>query len=822
MTRMPETIGRFALHAPLSRGGAGSLFAATDPAAGSAAVILRVLPAPDPARRNELLEMARRLRRLDHPAFVRVLEAGAHDDVVWWALEPGEASTLTDLIASDRLPPLRARLSLLVEVFRAAAAAFAEGVSGLDIGTDAVWCAADGADWKFTAYPSPPRPPEDAQVPESDEAPRLVLAAAGLLAQTLATGAVEGGDDLASVVRRAAALSPSERFPDLTALADAMAGVVERLDRGEARADRLPVYDEDVQFTVYRPKRLAPGVWDTLLVFAHLESLPADAAPGTPDPLEEVQRQAAALLGDPSGHGQQTVDSSMAVPREGTLTVVPSADGITFNPPSASFQWVEPVHREEFRMRAGAEALGTIVRGRVSVFLGSIILADIPLTVRVDGNASAGDQPRERASARPYRRIFASYSHSDMHVVEEFARYADALGDKYLRDVVDLRSGERWNDALKHLIGEADVFQLFWSWNALHSPYVREEWQYALALGRPSFIRPVYWDDPLPSHGELPPPSLRALHFERIRPLGVTATTAHTGTHAVPAAAAPARPPAGSVSEGLNRPEGEEFRLREERQAEEQSRRQREERRERQELREREKRVPVPVPSATRGPAPVLEHQPRSQAPPPRPARMRVIRSIGSIAALLLLAAMLWPAVRQFSPYAPEVISETPPTGAPKGGEPTGDGGLPTLADPEPTEAPVPAPAPPPPPSPRPPSPPPRPPTPPTVPDSGTTQTGNRVRPVTAVSLLTVSVRDAAGAPVAGAVVVVRGDDAETPEVQVVTDDNGEARVRLSGSRTYAVQISKPGFADLSERVDATSRASRLEARLLRRQPPGR
>ena len=73
-------------------------------------------------------------------------------------------------------------------------------------------------------------------------------------------------------------------------------------------------------------------------------------------------------------------------------------------------------------MRAGADAVGTVVRGRVAVFLGSIILADIPLTVRVDAGAGADDQPRERTCARPYRRIFASYSHSDTHVVEEFAR----------------------------------------------------------------------------------------------------------------------------------------------------------------------------------------------------------------------------------------------------------------------------------------------------------------------------------------------------------------------------------------------------------------
>src|SRR5262249_43037494 len=86
------------------------------------------------------------------------------------------------------------------------------------------------------------------------------------------------------------------------------------------------------------------------------------------------------------------------------------------------------------------------------------------------------------------------------------------------------------------LMGEADVFQLFWSWHALESPCVRSEWEYALALRRPSFVRPVYWDDPMPERGDLPPVALKALHFERIRP--VSRSVAAIGAPAAPASAA--------------------------------------------------------------------------------------------------------------------------------------------------------------------------------------------------------------------------------------------------------------------------------------------
>ena len=81
-----------------------------------------------------------------------------------------------------------------------------------------------------------------------------------------------------------------------------------------------------------------------------------------------------------------------------------------------------------------------------------------------------------------------------------------------------LRAGEVWDQRLLEIMKQADVFQLFWSWNALSSPLVREEWRQALALNRPHFVRPVYWEEPLPEQAGLPPVELRRLHFQRVYP----------------------------------------------------------------------------------------------------------------------------------------------------------------------------------------------------------------------------------------------------------------------------------------------------------------
>ena len=282
-----------------------------------------------------------------------------------------------------------------------------------------------------------------------------------------------------------------------------------------------PLYlDENVQFTVYRPKAIVPQKWFSLLAFAHLSEKREDATEDEPDPVAEVRQQAEAILGEQAADYQNlTQDTLQAIPREGTITFVPTMPGIEFNPPSRSFTWEESVHREDFRLRTNGRHVGQTLRGRLSVFLGSILLADISLSIRVDSHQAPKQKTSlEETHARPYRKIFASYSHRDIEVVEQFERFAEALGDRYLRDVTYLRAGEAWSEKLEEMIVKADIFQLFWSSNSMSSPFVRQEWEYALSLQRPNFIRPTYWEEPLPAKPEqkLPPEELMRLHFQRI------------------------------------------------------------------------------------------------------------------------------------------------------------------------------------------------------------------------------------------------------------------------------------------------------------------
>jgi hypothetical protein len=277
----------------------------------------------------------------------------------------------------------------------------------------------------------------------------------------------------------------------------------------------------EVQFTVYRPRSVRPGVWYPLLAFTHLAERRPDAPAEEPDPIKQVQEQARQVLGARVKDFRETsTDARRAIPREGELTLLPDVPGLEFNPPRRIFRWIEDVHREEFRLRAAAERDGTTARGRLSVYLGAILLAEVDLAIRVDSGSPTDEKtaPLEADSSRPYRKIFASYSHRDAEIVRQYERFVASTGDRYLRDVRDLRAGEEWDAALLQLIDQADVFQLFWSRNAMDSPFVQREWEYALSLGRPAFIRPTYWEEPLPESPErgLPPSALRKLHFHRL------------------------------------------------------------------------------------------------------------------------------------------------------------------------------------------------------------------------------------------------------------------------------------------------------------------
>jgi ribosomal protein L40E len=274
--------------------------------------------------------------------------------------------------------------------------------------------------------------------------------------------------------------------------------------------------DDDVQFTLYRPSRVRPEVWYSMLAFAHRTEPTTDSSGQILDPIEEVEQRAERLLAtSPGSFDVLRADSASGLRRGTDLCFQPWIEVGEINPSQQSLRWEEAVHHVEFRVRVPSSADGRRLQGGLRVFAGAILLAEIAFRLPVSSDSTVGPSTNERETARRFRQIFASYSHRDAAVVDAVEQYVSVTGDRYLMDSRTLRSGEVWDDRLRQLIEEADIFQLFWSRNSMNSKFVEQEWEYALQLGREGFVRPVYWEDPLAEDPDrdLPPERLRCLHF---------------------------------------------------------------------------------------------------------------------------------------------------------------------------------------------------------------------------------------------------------------------------------------------------------------------
>lgn len=268
------------------------------------------------------------------------------------------------------------------------------------------------------------------------------------------------------------------------------------------RGAEAPAPTPNVQFSAYAPREVQPNVWQPLVAYVFVG---AAASAVTDD--------AAQQLGDKLANYRPITRPATTRIVPGTLiTATPDLPGFQFNPPSAQIAFYEDWHRFDFKLRANDAPLDQASNGRITFTVEGVIVADVPLSIYVGGSVPPQTQFTTVNAARPiYQSIFCSYSHQDTEIVARVERAYKALGLDFLRDVMTLKSGQDWNVELLHLIERADIFQLFWSPAAAQSKYVRQEWEHALSLHRQdsAFIRPVYWEQPMPAV----PPELAAIHF---------------------------------------------------------------------------------------------------------------------------------------------------------------------------------------------------------------------------------------------------------------------------------------------------------------------
>ena len=175
--------------------------------------------------------------------------------------------------------------------------------------------------------------------------------------------------------------------------------------------------------------------------------------------------------------------------------------------------WTGRVGNTSFPVTVPPAAAPQTHLGCFSVFVGPLQICRLwfELAVRLPVNAPRLPV-RHRLRETRVRSAFASYATEDR--TEVLARVQGMLKvipdlDLFV-DVLDLRSGDRWEARLQQEIAARDMFYLFWSIAASRSRWVDRERRAALALRGLDHIDPVPLQPPTVAP---PPPELAALHF---------------------------------------------------------------------------------------------------------------------------------------------------------------------------------------------------------------------------------------------------------------------------------------------------------------------
>ncbi|MBK9035674.1 MAG: tetratricopeptide repeat protein [Myxococcales bacterium] len=267
------TLGRYQLGPRLGAGAMGVVYAAQDPELERAVAIKLVRP-ERAADRPRLVREAQAMARLAHPNVVTIHDVGRHGDDVYVAMERVDGPTLRTWAATR---PLAERVTALIAIARGLQAVHAVGLVHRDVKPDNVLVGADGrprlgdfglahVDLDDGAAPPPAlsttvtatgavvgtpayMAPEvlrgEPATPASDQWSFAVMAW-----ELIAGRRPFEGDDLAALRRaidaglpdiawrvgtatrplivlvRALALRPADRYRDLAALADALAGAL--------------------------------------------------------------------------------------------------------------------------------------------------------------------------------------------------------------------------------------------------------------------------------------------------------------------------------------------------------------------------------------------------------------------------------------------------------------------------------------------------------------------------------------------------------------------------------------------------------------------
>ena len=382
---------------------------------------------------------------------------------------------------------------------------------------------------------------------------------------------IPGHAELVAQIQHALQKDVADRPPDAATMLASLETLWASVSAGAATSIRSastaarPKLDADVGFTVHAPAALPRDAWTKLLAFAH-RALDADEAESLPydDPVAVVARRAREVLGEKADEYEAHAATSPTwVPREHELTFSLRAEGVRFDPPSRTFAWTEPVHRELFLARPESLQEGATTKARLEVFLGALLLAEVRFDLRA-GVATAATAASSVERARCFERVYVAYADGDTAVARQLGAITAAMTPtRWIEADAGERAARAIGEFSRDAIDGADAVQVLWSSHALGSDLVDSAIRYGLERRGVERIRPVCWEQPTPIDAgrDRPPAALREAGLASIAApmtallaavaassLAASASaSASTSAPAAPSASAAPSPPAPSA-----------------------------------------------------------------------------------------------------------------------------------------------------------------------------------------------------------------------------------------------------------------------------------
>lgn len=298
-------------------------------------------------------------------------------------------------------------------------------------------------------------------------------------------------------------------------------------DGNSSAATFIPIFDQYfLHFDGIYPSPFCSNTWQDMLVYVYYKSALKKV-------IADFERRKQQLSGEFTG---TSAESQAHIPLDSLLTIIPDIPSVVCEPSSFQFRMTDDYHCQPFRvMHKTTPLLEKMGRGRIKgsvrIYLETLVIGEIPVEsewempgyvapVQPTMVSTFAAQPQmmaattgesfKRQTAQAFRKIFASFSESDKPIIERLEKAYKALGDDYWHQYQRLRAGQDRTKAIEEAIQDSDVFQLCWSNNAKTAENVEREWRLAIALAKENFIRPIYWEKPMPE----PPEELRHLYFD--------------------------------------------------------------------------------------------------------------------------------------------------------------------------------------------------------------------------------------------------------------------------------------------------------------------